>query len=94
MPKIKMTTLIPSISLLFVGNAVSGEITEQYFEGSILHVTYYDRETSRPTVECTVFDARGKAVYGETGILRGYVAKVSFEIGERHREQKITVKCD
>lgn len=57
-------------------------------------MTYYDRETSRPTVECTVFDARGKAVYGETGILRGYVAKVSFEIGERHREQKITVKCD
>jgi len=89
-----MKKLIPLMFLLFVGNAVSGEITEQYFEGSILHVTYYDRETSRAAVECTVFDARGKAVYGETGFLRGYVAKVSFEIGERHREQKITVKCD
>ena len=89
-----MKKLIPLMFLLFVGNAVSGEITEQYFEGSILHVTYYDRGTSRATVECTVFDARGKAVYGETGFLRGYVAKVSFEIGKRHREQKITVKCD
>ena len=86
-----MKKLIPLILLLFVGNAVSGEITEQYFENNILHVTYYDKEIR--IAECTVYDARGKAVYGESKILRGYVAKVSFEIAERHREQKLTVEC-
>ena len=89
-----MKRLIPLMLLLFVGNAVSGEITEQYFENNILHVTYYDKDPTRQTVECTVFDARGKAVYGERGVLRGYVAKVSFEIGERHIEQILKVKCD
>lgn len=86
-----MKKLIPLMLLMFVGNAVSGEITEQYFEGNILHVTYYDKEVR--IAECTVFDARGKAVYGDTVPLSGYVAKVSFEIAERHKEQKLTVEC-
>lgn len=86
-----MKKIIPLILVLFVGNAVSGEITEQYFENNILHVTYYDKEVR--IAECTVFDARGKAVYGDTEPLRGYVAKVSFEIAERHKEQKLTVEC-
>ena len=89
-----MKKLIPLILILFVGNAFSGEITEEYFSGTSLFVTYYDRAARSPYVECTVFDARGKAVYGETGILKGYVAKVTFFIAERHRKQRLTVKCD
>jgi hypothetical protein len=90
-----MKRLIPLMLLLFLGNAVSGEITEQYFEGNILNVTYYDSEKSgQLVVSCTVFDARGKAVYGEMAFLKGYVANVSFEIGGRHRQQELTVECD
>ena len=90
-----MKKLIPLVLLMFIGNAVSGEITDQYFEGNILNVTYYDSERSgQPLVSCTVFDARGKAVYGETVYLKGYVANVSFKIGDRYRQQELTVECD
>ena len=101
--------LISLIFFLLVGNAISGEITEQYWVDGLnpflnkhvryiphhtLNVTYYQDQNPSKTIICEVFDEKGKVIVVDEGISRGYVAHLEFHMKEKYRHQDLEVKCD
>ena len=104
-----MKRFLPLILLLFVGNVMCGEITEQYWVDGInpflnkhiryvthhtLYVTYYQDQSPSKNIICTVFDQKGQAIMVGEERSGGYVAHLSFHLKEKYRHQELELKCD
>lgn len=103
---INMKRLIPLMLLPWIGYAISGEITKQYwFDGEVermgnetrfstLMVTYQQTIDPNNRVNCTVFNKNGKTIAGASKRSSAYIAHLSFKLKDKYRYQQVEVTCE
>lgn len=103
---IDMKSLIPLMLLLWIGYAISGEITNQYwFDGEVarmgnetrfstLKVTYQQTTDPYKKINCTVIDKNGQTIAGASKRSSDYIAHLSFKLKDKYRHQQVEVTCE
>lgn len=89
-----MKRLIPFLFLFLVFDALGGEITDQYWSGNNLFVTYYQTQAPSRRIICTAFTQDGKAVAGDEKYSTGYVAKLVLSVRNKFAGTDLKVVCN